>query len=972
MSGLEVGTRLSHYEVQGEVSRGGMGIVYRARDLKLGREVALKVLPADLVADPQRRRRFTLEARAAAQLEHPHIGVVYEIDEADGVTFIAMELIRGEKLSDAIAGPPLPLARTLVLATEVAEGLAHAHERGIVHRDLKPGNVLLTEDGHAKIIDFGLAKLVEPMEATDDHDETASTETGTVIGTPDYMAPEQALGQRVDHRSDLFSFGVMLYQMLSRGLPFRGKSRLETLNAILSAPAPPLKLVSGEEAPDLQRILDKCLAKEPVERYQGTRDLVVDLRGARRRIESASGPAAALPPAPTAHRLLLTMQPPWLAAAALLILLAAVAVAIQLGVQGSRARWARNVALPEIARLAKEERLQAAFGLAREAAQHIPDDPQLQQQIKEITHLTSIKSEPSGAQAYFADYLDAAAQWDLAGTTPIESTRVPYGNVRWKLTREGYEELLTTAWAGSGSLDFRLSKLGTVPAGMVRVQGGPSDWYGVRNFDLEDFWLDRYEVTNADFKRFVDAGGYEKREYWKEPFVLASRTLSWEEASAHLRDRTGRPGPATWTLGSFPEGEAEHPVGGVSWYEAAAYAGFAGKSLPTIYHWQRAALSSEFPMFSDMLRLANFSGTGPKPVGRSRSLSHSGVYDIAGNVKEWGWNAVAGRRFLLGGAWNEPVYMGPQLPEPTPPFDRAPTYGFRCARYTQSPSAGMLAPLELPKPGLKPRLRPVDDETFRVYQDLYSYEHRDLRPEVERIEETVEWRQETVSYDAGYAGERVVAQLFLPKHAAPPYQAVIYFPHYWALKLRNSHEMETRWVSFFVRSGRALLCPVFKGMYERRAKSDTEDYYAEWSIAWAKEVRRSIDYLETRKDVDPKRIAYYGWSLGAHIGPLFAAVEKRLQTLILLGGGLFPGELPPQVDPVHFVPRTHVPVLMVNGKDDFWMKEPTDRLFGLLGTPPNQKRLVRLEGGHHPARLEDVIREALDWLDRTLGPVRRG
>ncbi len=971
MSGLGVGTRLSHYEVQAELSRGGMGIVYRARDLKLEREVALKVLPPELVADPKRRRRFRLEAKAAAQLEHPHIGVVYEIDEADGMTFIAMEMIRGEKLADTLAGPPLPLARALALATEVAEGLAHAHGRGIVHRDLKPGNVMLTADGHAKIIDFGLAKLVEPLETRDDDGGAVSTDSGTVLGTPDYMSPEQTLGQKVDHRSDVFSFGVMLYQMLTRGLPFRGKTRLDTLHAILNAPAPSLKLASGEEATDLQRILDKCLAKEPVERYQGTRDLVVDLRRARRRIESASGPAGALPSAPPAHGLLLPINP-WLAGAVLLALFAAVAVAVRLGVRASRARWARNVALPEIARLAKEERLQAAFRLARQAAQHLPDDPQLQQQVEEITHVASITSEPPSAQVYFADYLDPAAQWELAGTTPIESTRVPYGNVRWRISKEGYEELLTTGWAGGGSLDFRLSKLGTVPAGMVPVAGVHSDWHGVRSFDVADFWLDRYEVTNADFKRFVDAGGYEKREYWKEPFMLAGRRLSWDEAIAYFRDRTGRPAPATWTLGTFPEEEDDYPVAGVSWYEAAAYASFVGKSLPTVYHWQIAVSSPEFPMFSDMLRLANFGGKGSQPVGRSRSLSKPGAYDLAGNVKEWGWNAVEGRRLLLGGAWNEPVYMGTELPEPTSPFDRAPTYGFRCARYAQPLSAGMLAPFEPPMPGRKQELRPVGDEKFRVYQGFYAYEHRDLRSALERVEETVEWRQETVTYDAGYAGERVVAQLFLPKRAAPPYQTVIYFPYYWALKLRNSQEMETRWVSFLVRSGRAVLCPVFKGMYERRAKSETEEYYAEWTIAWAKEVGRSIDYLETRKEIDSSRIAYYGFSMGAHIGPLFAAVEKRLRTLILLGGGLFQDELPPQVDPLHFVPRARIPVLMVNGKDDFWLREPTKRMFDRLGTPREQKRLALLEGGHIPARLEDVIREVLDWLDRYLGPVRRG
>ncbi len=158
-----IGRILSHYKVLEELSRGGMGIVYRALDVKLDREVALKVLPPEIVADPERKRRFIQEAKAAAKLEHPHIGVVHEIDEAEGVTFIAMELIRGEQLKDMLQREKLPLARSLELAMEIAEGLAPAHDKGIVHRDLKPANIMVTEDGHAKIIDFGLAKLMEPV-----------------------------------------------------------------------------------------------------------------------------------------------------------------------------------------------------------------------------------------------------------------------------------------------------------------------------------------------------------------------------------------------------------------------------------------------------------------------------------------------------------------------------------------------------------------------------------------------------------------------------------------------------------------------------------------------------------------------------------------------------------------------------------------------------------------------------------------
>jgi serine/threonine protein kinase/TolB-like protein/predicted negative regulator of RcsB-dependent stress response len=295
-----IGRTLGHYRVLDEISRGGMGIVYRALDVKLGREIALKVLPAELVADADRRRRFVQEAQAASALEHPHIAVIHEIGEDDGTTFIAMELVRGEKLADLIAQRRLSAARALDLASEMAEALARAHDKGIVHRDLKPANVMVTEDGHAKIIDFGLAKLLEPATAVDTEAETAvreETTSGLVLGTDAYMSPEQARGARVDHRSDIFSFGVMLYEMLSGRRPFRGPSRVETLHAILRDPPPPLEV--PDPRGDLQRTVEKCLEKDPDDRYQGMRDVAVDLRSARRRLE-ASGSGAAVPKAVTA------------------------------------------------------------------------------------------------------------------------------------------------------------------------------------------------------------------------------------------------------------------------------------------------------------------------------------------------------------------------------------------------------------------------------------------------------------------------------------------------------------------------------------------------------------------------------------------------------------------------------------------------------------------------------------------------
>ena len=295
------GRTLGRYEVLEEISRGGMGVVYRARDLRLNRDVALKVLPADLVAEAGRRARFVQEAQAASALEHPHIAVIHEIDDVDGISFIAMELLRGDKLSDLTARGAVAPGRALDLAIEVAEGLARAHDKGIVHRDLKPSNVMLTEDGHAKIIDFGLAKLVDALSGDSDGLTAIKhqTDPGVVLGTASYMSPEQATGGKVDYRSDIFSFGILLYEMLTGRPPFRGKTGVDTMHAILHDPPPPLPPLGGtatvEASGDIRRIIDKCLAKDPSERYQGMRDIVVDLRSARRRLESSAVQPIATP-----------------------------------------------------------------------------------------------------------------------------------------------------------------------------------------------------------------------------------------------------------------------------------------------------------------------------------------------------------------------------------------------------------------------------------------------------------------------------------------------------------------------------------------------------------------------------------------------------------------------------------------------------------------------------------------------------
>ena len=272
-----------------------MGVVWKALDTRLDRHIAIKFLPAELTADPERRRRFLREARTAAAVTHPNIVTIHEIDEADGITFIAMELVEGRTLRSVIRGRPMPIPEALRLATGIAEGLARAHRDRIVHRDLKPENVIIGADGRPRILDFGLAKLVEPQQdalrsqLSQDVTRTGEmTRQGAVLGTPAYMAPEQARGEVVDARADIFSFGVALYEMVTGRIPFHGRNPIETLAAILHTPAVPASRINAQVPSRLQDILGKCLEKDPGARYQSSQDLVVDLQRLRRDLESGS------------------------------------------------------------------------------------------------------------------------------------------------------------------------------------------------------------------------------------------------------------------------------------------------------------------------------------------------------------------------------------------------------------------------------------------------------------------------------------------------------------------------------------------------------------------------------------------------------------------------------------------------------------------------------------------------------------
>ena len=286
-----VGQTVKNYVVEEILGRGGMGVVYRAVDQRLGRKVALKVLRPELVGDADRRRRFMQEARAASAVNHPAIAQIYGIEESGDLTFITMEYVDGSTVNQLVSRRELDLASAVEVGIQVADALAGAHDAGVVHRDIKSDNVMVTRDGHPKILDFGLAKLLDPTPDDPDSgmsrmDTVTRTQAGMILGTVAYMSPEQARGLPIDKRSDVFSYGILLYEMAAGKVPFQGASALDTLHAIAYEQTRPVSTVRTDIPYSLQMVIDRCLQKKPEDRYQDLRDAVTDLKKVKREVES--------------------------------------------------------------------------------------------------------------------------------------------------------------------------------------------------------------------------------------------------------------------------------------------------------------------------------------------------------------------------------------------------------------------------------------------------------------------------------------------------------------------------------------------------------------------------------------------------------------------------------------------------------------------------------------------------------------
>ncbi len=679
-----IGEKVSHYRIEDKLGGGGMGVVYRATDLKLDRVVALKFLPPELSNDAERKERFIIEAKAASALDHPNIGTIYEVDETkDGRLFIAMAYYKGETLKKKFSQGPIPLDEAVNITQQIARGLEKVHAEDIIHRDIKPANVIVTEDGLAKILDFGLAKLVTV---------TSITGSGTAMGTPAYMSPEQTRGSDVDARTDLWSLGVLLFEMVTGELPFKGGHPQAVILSILNNEPPWEEL--GRKAPSLEPIVRRALKKDPAKRYQSAGELLADL-GSPSRVDEIDSDI-------TQARVVAKMSPSGrkrrklgLFAAGLLGLVLAVGLFVWRASE-RRTREAIETLTPEI----EAGNLDAVHETLRATGVDL-NSSRLDDLAPSFAGRLAVTTEPRGVsvEAYRVelqeDFVPSEAL--LLGTTPLPFHRLVAGEYLLRLTRAGLApaELLVELDAGEElTIARELIASERVPEGMVFVVEGTASMPSMldESVNVPAFFIDRTEVTNAQFLEFVAAGGYRDADLWAGTLILDGASVSWSEAMGRFVDRTSIPGPRGWSGGTYPESRADHPVAGVSWYEASAYAKWQEKDLPSWDQWWRAALGATgevFPWGMDVRSIdlrSNFGLVGTRPVGGYQlGISPFGGHDFAGNVREW-LRAPSSdeKRRVVGGSWLDPSYMfEPSHAESFEPAYANEAIGFRCTKLVE-------------------------------------------------------------------------------------------------------------------------------------------------------------------------------------------------------------------------------------------------------------------------------------------------
>ena len=670
-----IGKTISHYEILEKLGEGGMGVVYLAEDSKLERKVAIKFLPRHIATHSDEWERFKIEAKAAAALNHPNIATIHAIEEVNDEIFIVMEHIDGQELKERISKGPITIKESIKIAIQIAEGLNAAHEKDIVHRDIKSSNVMITEKGKAKIMDFGLAKIRGGVQLTREQ---------STIGTAAYMSPEQARGEPADHRADIWAFGVVVYEMLTGQLPFKGDYEQVVIYSILNNDPEPIDNLRTGIPAEIQEIVQKSLLKDVEKRNQSAGEIIGIMEALKRKFDSGqlitSGQKIKLR----------KRRKKYIYG----IIATFVIVVTSVGLyywQSSKAK--RTEALLERLRPAVETgQFDEAFNILNASGVTLKTlkDKDL---VMQMGGNLSVQTSPVGALVTLTRVLSkpdlSKGEAFAIGRTPAKEHLLVAGEYLVHMSFEGRNSVEFLVQIAPGeSLEIKRTLLERKEefTDMVRIDEGLS----LDGESIPSFLIDKHEVTNGEFLDFVTGRGYREQKYWPENMMIEGVLTPWESAIQKFVDKTGISGPRFWSGGRYPEGKEHYPVVGISWYEARAYGQWAGKNLPDWGQWWRAALGekeSARPWGNDVqtthLR-ANFGFRGAQPVGSyPLGVSLFGCFDMAGNVREWLQDSRVSQkhRTVVGGSWKNPDYMfEPSHAESFNPDFASEDIGFRCRK----------------------------------------------------------------------------------------------------------------------------------------------------------------------------------------------------------------------------------------------------------------------------------------------------
>jgi len=758
--------------------------------------------------------------------------------------------------------------------------------------------------------------------------------------------------------------------------------------------------VVGEDA------INRCIARvrRLAETHGGFSIETIARVGYRLTLATADAPTIAEPAAPKRPRR-------WIAGLVVAGLVVGAAAYVGVVHMRTRERAEQAVLLAQIAELVGKDQYGAAFSLARplsrdEGARANAAFRQLWQQI--VVPMKPLVSQ-EGATVYFKPYDDVGGDWIAAGTTPLQEwVDAPRGAVQLKVTKEGFRTgLFVVAVPGPSvqtqlprrfpfdrpSVPVELAPESKLPSDMVYVprtdvpvylSGWSTNLLGSDRHDIPAFAIARREVTNREFKEFIHAGGYENEQYWQDlKFVYRAQTLPWPQARKLFVDSTGRPGPAGWQLSTYPSGQDDLPVVGISWYEAVAYARFRKQRLPTIHHWMRAAFTPYDPMFptaAAITKQSRFFADAPESARSEHGLGPWGTYHMAGNAREWVSNFAGDDAVALGSGWQEYASNFARV-YTADPMARLPDHGLRLMQTLDDAplDPALLEPIKLVRDTAFANRAPVSDDAFAAMRFQFTTPHpAPASVVVNRVDESPLWTVDEVKL-AFSAQEPTTLYLVRPKAPKGKLQPIVYsgVGDCCYMKRPNRDVLEQLQIAgFVVNSGRALVLPIWAGGYERystepRMSAEALDRERNLSLQWQHDLSATLDYLEAQPDMDVRKIGYFGISRGASFaGVINLALEPRIHAAVLASGGIWiHSPLHPMIDLINYAPRITVPVLMLSGRYDhiYPYEQSQKRTFELLGTPAGNKQQIAYDTGHFTLPPNRVAADVTDWFDRYLG-----